>query len=304
MAIQFETAVRMLAYLRANNPVELKTVAEVFNLKSAEVRKYCDLLNEAKIGEYYGELAEVEIVDDGDGIWIEARESLGLDKQIRFTPDESIALIGGLKYLEAMPFLVEQKKVAELLLKLQATFATTESIIEIGATTVNQQIVSILRDAISQKMCVEITYGAAIDQKVTHRIIEPVAIQANEGAVSVRAFCRSSEDMRTFRVDRILEAVPVNEPGNSQVASSADFAISSPTIQARLRMLPEMLESFAPETVSEITQTENFVEATVSVTSGSWLSNLALASAGDIEVLSPQELREQVREKARKWLQG
>ena len=304
MAVQFETAVRMLAYLRANNPVELQTVADVFHLIPAQVRRYCDLFNDARIGEFYGENADVEIQDDEDGVWIETRDSLGLDKQIRFTPDESIAIIGGLKYLEAMPYLVEQKSVSALLLKLQATFTTTESIIEIGTTDVDEQIVNILKSAINGRSCVEIKYGAAIDQKVTQRTIEPIALQANEGVVYVRAFCRSSDAMRTFRVDRILEACALDEPGNSQESTGADFAISSPALETRLRMLPEMLESFAPETVSGVTPVGKLIEATVNVTNGAWLASLVLASSGDIEVLSPQDLREQVISKAKKWLQA
>lgn len=304
MAVQFETAVRMLAYLRANSPIELQTVADVFQLKPAQVRRYCELLNEAHIGDYYGEIAEVEIQEDEDGVWIETRESLGLEKQIRFTPDESIAIIGGLKYLEAMPFLVEQKTVAQLLLKLQTTFATTESIIEIGINEVDPEIVSMLKQAVGSHSCVEIEYGAALDQKVTKRIIEPVALQANEGVVYVRAFCRNSEAMRTFRVDRILTATPLDEPGNSQETVSSDFSINSPNIQTRLRMLPEMLESFAPETVADVTTVENLIEASVSVTNGAWLTSLVLASAGDIEVLAPEDLRNQVVEKAKKWLQA
>ena len=304
MAVKFETAVRMLAFLRANSPVELQNVADVFNLKPAEVRKYCYLLNEARIGEFYGENADVEIQEDEDGVWIETRDSLGLDRQIRFTADESIAIIGGLKYLEAMPYLVEQKTVAELLLKLQSAFVTTESIIDMGTAEVDARIVSILKNAISDVTCVEIRYGAAIDQRVTERIIEPVALQANEGVVYVRAFCRSSEAMRTFRVDRILSATPIDQPGNTQDSVDGDFAITSPTVEARLRMLPEMIESFAPETVSDVNQVGMFLEATVKVTNGAWLTSLALASAGDIEILAPQDLRSQVVEKAQKWLRA
>jgi len=304
MAVKFETAVRMLAYLRQNSPVELQTVAEVFNLKPGEVRRYCALLNEARIGDFYGENADVEIQDDEDGVWIETRDSLGLENQIRFTAEESIAIIGGLKYLEAMPYLVEQKAVAELLLKMQSAFVTTDSIIEIGTSEVNQQIVSILKDALSSGSCVEIKYGAAVDQRVTDRIVEPIAIQAIEGVVYVRAFCRSSQEMRTFRVDRILSATALKERGNSQEIASADFAINSPTLEARLRMLPEMLESFAPETVTDISKIDDLLEVTVKVTNGGWLTSLVLASAGDIEVLAPQDLRVQVQDKALTWLQA
>ena len=110
--------------------------------------------------------------------------------------------------------------------------------------------------------------------------------------------------MRTFRVDRILQALAINEPGISKDTVNADFAISSPSIETRLRMLPEMLESFAPETVSGVTPVGKLIEATVNVTNGAWLASLVLASSGDIEVLSPQDLREQVISKAKKWLQA
>lgn len=303
MAVRFETAVRMLAYLKQNSPVELKTVAEVFDLKESQVRTYCRLLSDACIGEQYGEIADIEIQDDEDGVWIETRDSLGLERQIRFTPDESVAIIGGLKYLEAMPFLVEQKLVSELLLKLQSAFVTSESIIEIGTSNVDQNIVAVLKSAISGVTCVQIKYGAAIDQKVTDRIIEPIALQANEGVVYVRAFCRNSEAMRTFRVDRIISAQALSIPGNSQETANVDFAITSPTVEARLRMLPEMVESFAPETVTDIAQAGNLLEATVKVTNAAWLTSLVMASAGDIEVLSPADLRKQVVDKAKKWAQ-
>jgi predicted DNA-binding transcriptional regulator YafY len=40
------------------------------------------------------------------------------------------------------------------------------------------------------------------------------------------------------------------------------------------------------------------------VTNAAWLTSLVMASAGDIEVLSPPELRNQVVAKAMKWKQS
>ena len=301
MAIKFEVAVRMLAFLRANSPVELEHVAKIFNLKSSEVRKYCLLLNEARIGEYYGEFVEVEIQDDEDGIWIETRESQGLTEQIRFTVQESIAILGGLKYLQAMPHLVDREIVSALLAKLQTAFDAPEDVIQIGTAEIDMQIVDSLKSAIAEGRCVETTYGAGIDQKVTERTIEPILLFADETVLYVRAYCRLAQDWRTFRVDRILSARYSTEVTSKTEEQGPRFEISAPTLTAQLRMLPEMLESFAPETVTNVSPDQDRLIVQVQVNSSAWLASLVLASGGDIEVLGPDELRIDIIGKAEKW---
>lgn len=302
MAVRFETAVRMLAYLKANNYVPLAQVAQVFSLSEAQVRRYCLHLGDAHIGDYYGELVEIEIEDDDGEVWISTKETLGLNQQIRFTIEQSVAIIGGLKYLESLPGLVDQKQISALLMKLQDAFGDQDSIIEIGSSDINAQIVEILKQAIDLAKCVRIEYGAAIDQKVTTRVIEPVLLQANESVLYVRAYCQESEGMRSFRVDRILSATALDISGDGREAAGSDVQIAAADISVSLQMLPEMLESFAPETIIESRFDGDLMLVTLNVTSTKWLTSLVLASAGDIVVIGPESVRAEVLARANAWL--
>jgi len=302
MAVRFEIAVRMLAYLKANNYVPLAQVAQVFSLSEAQVRIYCSHLADAHIGDYYGELVEIEIEDDDGEVWISTKETLGLNQQVKFTTEQSVAIIGGLKYLESLPGLVDQKQISALLMKLQHAFGDQDSIIEIGASEINAQIVEILKQAIDLAKCVRIEYGAAADQKVTTRVIEPVLLQANESVLYVRAYCQESEGMRSFRVDRILSATALDISGDGREAADSDVEIAAADISVSLRMLPEMLESFAPETIIESRFDGDLMLVTLNVTSTKWLTSLVLASAGDIVVIGPESVRAEVLARANAWL--
>ena len=303
MALNFETAVRMLAFLRENSPVELAVVAKVFELSDKDVRRYCALLNEAKTGEEYGQLVDVEIQDDEDGVWIELFESQGIGKQIKFSAEESVAILGGLKYLEAMPELVDGETLSRLIIKVQQALGTYEEIIQIGTAEVTPETVQVFRDAIANRKCVQIEYGGATRQIVSSRLVEPKTLLAVDGVLYVRCYCHSSSGPRTFRLDRILGAEVTDQIASHELADIADLEISTPTIEARLRMLPEMIESFAPETLSNRVESAGKVEVTAHLTADSWLIQLVLASAGDIEILEPEYLREQVTDRALIWQQ-
>ena len=302
MALNFETAVRMLAFLRENSPVELAVVSKVFEISDKEVRRYCALLNEAKTGEEYGELVDVEIQDDEDGVWIELFESQGIGRQIRFSPEESVAIVGGLKYLDALPELVDGETLGRLIIKVQQALGTFEEIVQIGTSEVSAQNVQILRDAIASGKCVQMEYGGATRQVISSRLVEPKTLLAVDGVLYVRCYCHSSDAPRTFRIDRILNVQLTDQVGNHELAQATDLEISEPAIEARLRMLPEMIESFAPETLSEQVVTGNRIEVTAHLTTESWLIQLVLASAGDIEIVAPQSLRELVQVRAQSWL--
>ena len=302
MALNFETAVRMLAFLQENSPVELSVVAKVFELSERDVRKYCTLLNEAKRGEEWGELVEVEIQDDEDGVWIELFTSQGIDRQIRYTAEESLAILGGLHYLEAMSELVDASQLQSLIIKMEQALGPTEEVIQIETSDAAPEVVQTFKKAIAESVCIDLEYGGASRQQVTQRRIEPQALLAVEGVLYARGYCHASEGLRTFRLDRVLQANITSEPATGESDSESDIVISNTPITVRLRMLPEMLESFAPESVIERRVSGDRLEVTAQIAAESWLVHLVLASSGDTEILEPVDLRKQVQLKAQTWL--
>lgn len=305
MAINFETAVRMLAFLRQNSPIELATVAQIFSISEKEVRRYCELLNDSRRGEYFGESVEVEIQDDEDGVWIEVFEAQGIDEQVQISADESVAIMGGLRYLAAFPELVDGATLNNLIVKLQTALGIGEEVIQIGPASADPEIVQLLRGAIDSESCVDLTYGAGEHQAISERTIEPLSLHAEEGVLYLRAYCQAKESIRTFRVDRILTA-QASAAARVGQANSADgpIGLQNLPVAVRVRVAHDFLESFRPETVSHIIQNDSTIEATVHVASETWLIQLVLASAGAIEVIGPPEIRQAIISRAESWLKS
>lgn len=74
-----------------------------------------------------------------------------------------------------------------------------------------ESIIHVLRRCLSDQRCVRIRYRG-FRQVDSERVVEPLALSLQWGMWYLVAFCRLRDAMRTFRVDRIQEAVPLDEP--------------------------------------------------------------------------------------------
>ena len=245
--------------------------------------------------------------DDEDGdtehIWIATRDTLGINTLLRFTNEQIVAIMGGLKFLESQPQLVDRDAVSSLIEKLSAVFGSVDAGIQIDIEAPDEAVVTSLNRAIKDSQSVEIEYGSVTDNKISTRIVEPLVILVNENAVTVRAYCHEAQDIRSFRVDRILKIKETGNPATHLAVPDDGADMPSAQLSVRLLMDLELLEDFAPQTILDSTVIGNQVEAHIRVSAFSWVASVVLASAGAIKVLDPPQLREVVLEKAERWTQ-
>src|SRR5690606_29185405 len=57
-----------------------------------------------------------------------------------------------------------------------------------------------------------ITYYSASRDTTSERVIDPVEVVAADGHAYLRAWCRTAEEVRQFRLDRIDACAPIDEP--------------------------------------------------------------------------------------------
>ncbi len=67
----------------------------------------------------------------------------------------------------------------------------------------NEQLLSAVYEAVTQREQLKITYAAGTSEAVEERWIEPSQVKVLNGHTYVRAYCLNRQDWRTFRVDRI-----------------------------------------------------------------------------------------------------
>jgi predicted DNA-binding transcriptional regulator YafY len=74
----------------------------------------------------------------------------------------------------------------------------------------NASLLILLGDAINSRLCVQMSYKSQGDE-LTHRTVEPYGLVGSQGKWYLVGYCRLRVDYRTFRLDRIQDAVPTSE---------------------------------------------------------------------------------------------
>ncbi len=105
----------------------------------------------------------------------------------------------------------------------------SNTIHDIQATTAEVPPSSVINEAIGQHGVVEIRYRAS-DATISTRQIEPIGIVSRDGSWLVLAWCRLGDVHRTFRLDRIDEAVQTSEVAPERESPDMAGLLSQPDL--------------------------------------------------------------------------
>jgi proteasome accessory factor C len=232
MSGSLEDLPRLLAlvpYLSKRPGVPFATAAGDFGVSEARLRKDLNLLWLCGLpGHYPGDLIEIEF--EGDTITLS--DAQGVDRPLRLSVDEALALVVALRTLAETPGLTDPEPVLRALAKVEeAAGAAAEPA---GRVTVSFEgdgtVLPVVRDALARGRALHLTYWTAGRDETTERDVDPVRLITAEGQASWRpgaagrracgsstwAGCRTSRSS-TSRPDR----PPTCRPGTCPRACSS-----------------------------------------------------------------------------------
>lgn len=229
-----------------------------------------------------------------------------------FTPEEAQALFLGIKMLESSGNL--SKASADARTKLQTALSprllkqitplveAIEFFSEKGRYDLSNPHLRLFLQAIREKRCIYLGYLAWGNESKTERIVEPFSLTFGNGAWYLNAFCRLRQDIRSFRFDRIENLRLLDESFSADHEPKANPApqqhVSVRFPQALLRRVYER-QHYAFVSEEEIDADRIFHYQVHKLSEiRSWL----LGWGADVEILTPLELRQSIREEAEKWL--
>ncbi|MFH1374129.1 MAG: YafY family protein [bacterium] len=179
---------------------------------------------------------------------------------------------------------------------------TRIEIVTTAETEKGEQYYGVIEQAITEWRCLELEYDS-IQSGVTTRIVEPYFIVFRGRAFYFVAHCRSRREMRTFRVDRVLNVKILDEhfdkrddispetyfEGSWELYSGEPVKVevrfrgsSARVIQSETHHTDESVERLSDDEVLYSVTTRGIEEIQ------RWL----LGFGADVEVISPPELRE------------
>lgn len=150
------------------------------------------------------QLVDIQFWDDGR---IHVIDPQTLKVPLRLSQEEALSLLVALRMLAQVPGVEDREAIVSAAVKLESAANAADSGREMAIrVTVDPAIARVFDDALAQVREVAIVYASGTKDEVTSRTIRPRRLFTTDGVTYLEAFCLSADALRTFRMDRVLEA--------------------------------------------------------------------------------------------------
>lgn len=314
-----ERLTRLLAlvpYVSRRPGVRVEELAAEFGVSARQIAGDLDLLMVCGLPGYYpDDLIDVVLDDDGGGT-VSIAFDAGIERPVRLTGDEAIALTVALRALADLPGLVDDDAVRSALAKLEehtgreALAAQDTPVVQVAAADPAPAL-GVVRDALSLGRRLWMRYYTASRDEMTERTVDPLRLLVTDGHSYLEAYCHVVGSIRHFRVDRIEDArVLVDEPAQPTLWADSDVpdkvfhpGPQSASVTLRLTHGARWVPEYYPvDSVEELGDSADAGSGSLRVrlqaTGEAWLTRLVLSLGGDAVIEAPADLAAVVDERA------
>ncbi|MGA3540095.1 helix-turn-helix transcriptional regulator [Micromonosporaceae bacterium DT194] len=291
----------LVPYLLARPGIEIAEAAGDLGVTERQLREDLELLWVCGLPGYGpGDL--IDMAFDGDRVTI--TYDAGIDRPLRLTQDEALALVVALRLLAETPGVDNRDAVEGALAKIEDAAGDLAGAPVAVRLPGDGDRVHRLRAAVQSGRALRITYYTAARDETTERTVDPLRVLMVGGRAYLEAWCRRAEGMRMFRADRIDECLELDEPAavpphvRPQDVSAGVFrpAPDLPLITLRVGRGARWITEYYP--CEQVRPDGDQWLVSLRVTDLAWARRLVLGLGPGVTVVSPPELAEEVRAQA------
>ncbi len=321
----------LVPYLRTHPDVALQELADVFSVPVRQIRQDLELLWVCGLpGGAPGDLLDLSFTGDR----VTLLDPQTLDRPLRLTADEAMALVVAARTLADVPGLAEREALDRALGKLESAFGaggppgTGAPVVGGDSPTPPVQValeaeaavLAPLQRALDAKRRVHLRYLVESRDEVTERDVDPMRLLSSEGRWYLEGWCHRAEGVRLFRLDRIddvatLEVAAAPPPqARSRDLAEGLFQPSEGDLEVllELRSAARWVADYYPvtplpdpadgATVHGTGVGDDVTRVRLRTPDWGWVVGLVLRLGGAGEVLGPRELRRRVADTAERAL--
>ncbi|MEE6272249.1 YafY family protein [Georgenia sp. MJ206] len=302
----------LITYLREHPGVPVAEVAAHFGVTPAQVLADVNLLWVSGTPGYLPDDLIDFAADELDRDVLTLTNPRGMDRPLRLSPSEALALLVALRSLAALTARdgegpgVDDEVLASATAKLaEAAGAAADAAravdVHVGGSDGRRALAPVQR-ALAERRRLHLRYVSAADV-VTEREVDPLELLWDGSHWFLRAWCHRVQDVRHFRVDRVLAAEVLSTPAEHEPASvgadvEPDLAeaalVATMVVASRARWVAER---YPVESVEDLA--DGTVRIRLRVADPAWLTNLVLGLGEDVIALSPPGLAAAITQRAR-----
>nr|WP_026924691.1 WYL domain-containing protein [Glycomyces arizonensis] len=309
MSVRLARLLNLVPYLVARpEGVPIRELADDFGVTVAQIRADLTLLWMCGLPGYGpGDL--IDIAFDADTVRVNF--AAGMDRPVRLAGHEALALSVALRVLGDTPGVGDRGAIASALDKLGAAAGAEAAEVPVR-DTVAESDVERYAALVESGNAARITYYSASRDTTSERIVDPIEVVAADGHAYLRAWCRTANEVRQFRLDRIDACTVIDEPaappasaarpagraaGPGEPAPTAFLASELPLIELRLGPAGKgITDSYPCEEI--IGEADGYRRIKMRARDLEWARRFVLGLGGEAQVIAPAELRDEVRSAA------
>jgi proteasome accessory factor C len=296
----------LVPYLLARPGIDIAQAAAELGVTDRQLREDLELLWVCGLPGYGpGDL--IDMAFDGDRVTI--TYDAGIDRPLRLTPDEALALVVALRMLAEMPGIGGRDAIERALAKIEAAAGDVADAPVAVRIPGDDDRLATLRGAVERGKALRITYYTATRDETGDRVIDPMRVLLVEGRAYVEAWCRQAEAVRLFRVDRIDGFTELDEPAapprqarrNDMRDGVFQASPDQPLVTLQVGRDARWITEYYPcESVID-TDAEHW-RVTLRASDLAWARRLVLGLGSHVVVLDPPELADAVRDETKRAL--
>jgi proteasome accessory factor C len=298
----------LVPYLTARPAgVDVAVAAHDFGVTEKQLRTDLELLWVCGLPGYGpGDL--IDLAFEGDRVRV--TYAAGMERPLRLTTDEAVALVVALRALQESPGLAEGEAVTTALAKVSAVAGAG------GGTTppvavsleARAESLAVVREGLQGKRALHLTYYVPSRDERTERTVDPMRLHLVDGHTYLEAWCRSAEGVRLFRLDRIDDAQVLDEPaapppqahGRDLENGVYQPEPGSPAVRLRLARTARWVADYYPvDSVAPVEDPPGGLAVTLRTADLAWARRLVASLGGAALVDEPAELAARVAGEAR-----
>lgn len=265
----------MLPWLQSHGPVHISEIARVFNISIKEVLADLALLTFVGPEQAGGGLVDIQYEDE----IVKVVDPQGFKSPLSLNSFEKISLSMGLRILQ------------DLEVANPATFSALEKLEKVDPDELSvSKLSQTINQCLSEKKLLKIQYLSFGSSSASEREVEPSQIIVKSSILYLKAWCRSSNGWREFRIDRILDATALNQTFDD-TRPDEPWSAKGRSVQLELTTNALwILDQFAVEATKAA---ENKLKVDLPVYSAIWLFQFLVSSISSVQSIKIDKSLEQ-----------
>ncbi|MGX6603747.1 helix-turn-helix transcriptional regulator [Micromonosporaceae bacterium Da 78-11] len=290
----------LVPYLLARPGILVTEAATDLGVSERQLREDLELLWVCGLPGYGpGDLIDMALDDR-----VTISHDAGIDRPLRLTQDEALALVVALRMLAGTPGTGTRDVIERALAKIENAAGDLADAPVAVRLPADAERLDAIRSVVEGGHALRLTYYTAARDETSERVVDPMRMLMVGGKAYLEAWCRRAEGTRMFRIDRIDAFTELDEPSVPPVEAvphdvSAGVFRPGPELQLvtlRIGRGSRWITEYYP--VEEVRRDGDEWLVTMRVTDLGWAQRLLLGLGPDVTVVGPPELVERIRAQA------